>query len=261
MPKYKTKISEVKRKEIKKLYLNELKNYKEISLIFGCSPTLIRRVLKELKVNTSISHRRKLLFREGKLTSFLKGKTKNNYEPIKRASEINSKIKKQMFKEGKLPRFIGLRGKSIFPNAGKKISKKRKGQHNSLKTEFKKGHKLFEDSNYKEKTIKAMLKGLMKRPTSFEQKIILLCSKHRLPFIYTGDGRFLVGYKNPDFKHKYLPILIEVYNDFHHPENYEEIRGNHFKKYGYETIFINEGEVTNKNWENICLNKIKEFVK
>ena len=105
------------------------------------------------------------------------------------------------------------------------------------------------------------LRGLMKRPSSYEQKISDLCLKYNLPFIYTGNGKFLVGFKNPDFKHKYFPILIEVYNNFHHSKDYEESRGNYFKGYGFKTIFINEQEVTHKNWEQICLNKINEFCK
>ena len=115
----------------------------------------------------------------------------------------------------------------------------------------------FYGKHHTEEDLPKMLKKLSERPTSFEQKICDLCLKYKLPFIYSGDGRFLVGYKNPDFRHKHLPILIEVYNDYHHPKDYEEIRGEHFAKYGYKTIFINEQEVTDENWEEICLEKIK----
>ncbi len=161
----------------------------------------------------------------------------------------------------KCPRFSEMNKlrKGNFPiKIANKISKANKGKHFSPETEFKKGHRW--GGIIKEKQIKNILKGLFKRPTSFEQKICDLCLKYNLPFIYSGDGKFLVGYKNPDFKHKYLPILIEVYNDFHHPKDYEEIRGKHFKKYGYETIFINQQEIMDKNWETICLNKLKDFL-
>lgn len=121
--------------------------------------------------------------------------------------------------------------------------------------------KLWQKEEYKEKQIKAVLKGLLKRPTSFEQKISNLCFKYNLPFFYTGDGRFLIGYKNPDFRHKNLPILIEVYNDFHHPKDYEEKRRKHFSKFGYKTIFINQKEVLDKNWEEVCLEKINNIYK
>ena len=133
----------------------------------------------------------------------------------------------------------------------------------------KEGRKLIEIQRKKywdnpiwiEKHMSIIIPRLKRRPTSYEKKISELCIEYNLPFIYSGDGRFLIGYKNPDFKHKYLSILIEVYNNYHHPKNYEEIRGEHFAKYGYKTIFINEEEVTDKNWEEICLNKIKNSLK
>ncbi len=157
-----------------------------------------------------------------------------------------------------------------------------KGKHNSPKTQFKKGNvphckgktkenyeslkkasekmkKLWENPKY----VRKMLKIFMKRPTSFEQKIILLCSKHRLPFIYTGDGRILIGRKTPDFVNKKDKIVIEVFLDYFKIRNYESIenymekRGKYFSNYGYKTIFIKEAEIQDKNWEEICLNKIK----
>ncbi len=171
------------------------------------------------------------------------GLTKKTDERIKSGGEKGSKTRKRLFKEGKW----------VSPMKNKNHTKETKDK---LKIS---GKKKWENKKYRENQIKVILKGLMQRPTSFEQKICNLCLKHNLPFIYTGDGRFLVGFKNPDFKHKHIPVLIEVYNDYHHPNNYEEIRGDHFKKYGYETIFINEGEVTHENWEKICLNKINKF--
>ncbi|MEK6878257.1 MAG: hypothetical protein AABY22_01545 [Nanoarchaeota archaeon] len=103
----------------------------------------------------------------------------------------------------------------------------------------------------------------MKRPTSFEQKIILLCSKYQLPFIYTGDGRILIGSKNPDFINEEGKIIIEVFlnyfkiRDYGSVENYINLRREYFAKRGYKTIFIREEEILSKNWEEICLKKIQ----
>jgi len=124
----------------------------------------------------------------------------------------------------------------------------------------------WKDKKYAERVIKSWRKSLQKKPSSFEKRIILLCSKYRLPFIYTGDGRILVGYKNPDFINKEDKIIIEVFldyfkiRDYGSVENYIKKRGEHFKKYGYKTIFICESEIANKNWKQICLNKINGFV-
>lgn len=136
-----------------------------------------------------------------------------------------------------------IKGKPISDEKKKRLSKKQK--------------ELWQNEDYAKKVIKNVLKGLMKRPTSYEKKISDLCIENNLPFIYTGNGTFIIGNKNPDFKHKEQPIVIEVYNKFHHPTNYEEERGKYFIEHGYKTIFINQDEVTSKNWKNICLNKIK----
>lgn len=122
----------------------------------------------------------------------------------------------------------------------------------------------------KEKSLKMMGNknwANKKGPTCFEHKIIILCSKYRLPFVYTGDGRILIGYKNPDFINEENKIIIEVFLDYFKIRDYGSIeeymyqRGKHFSKYGYKTIFISEKEITNKNWEYICLNKINNKLK
>jgi len=118
-----------------------------------------------------------------------------------------------------------------------------------------------------EENIQKRLKGLLKRPTSFEKKIISLCSKYRLPFVYTGDGRIFIGRKNPDFINEEKKIVIEVFlnyfkeRDYGSVENYIEERGSYMKERGYDCIFIREEEVMDKNWENICLNKINNKLK
>jgi len=147
------------------------------------------------------------------------------------------------------------------------IAASKRKQKDSTKEKLRKiSIEKWKNPEYRERTIKAILEGLMRRPTSFEQKIILLCSKYRLPFIYTGDGRILIGYKNPDFRHKYLPFVIEVFldyfkiRDYGSVENYMKQRSKHFAKYGYKTIFIREREVNNKNWDKICLDKINKIL-
>ena len=125
---------------------------------------------------------------------------------------------------------------------------------------------IYNQSEFKERLIKSILKGLIKRPTSYEKKISNLCIEHNLPFVYTGDGRILIGYKNPDFVDEKDKVVIEVFlsyfkiRDYGSIENYMKQRSEHFSKYGYKTIFINEKEILDKNWNDICLNKIKNFI-
>jgi len=123
----------------------------------------------------------------------------------------------------------------------------------------------WKNDEYREKTIKAQLKGLFKRPTSFEKQMSQIIQKNDLPYKYVGDGSFLIGYKNPDFINvNGKKICIEVYHpyfkirDFGSCENYEKLRSEHFVKYGWETIFI---KIINKQFnENEILNKIKNVV-
>jgi hypothetical protein len=169
----------------------------------------------------------------------------------------------------------------------------RKGEHLSVSTEFKKGHKLnykgreisnkckvcgnesadflsnnrkycsyrcywedkknlmknvWSNKEYKDKTIRAILKGLIKRPTSLEKQMIDVIKRNNLPYKYVGDGSFLIGFKNPDFVNvNGEKKLIEVGNVFHHQNDYIEKRKSYFAKYGWKSyIFIND--IINENY-------------
>ena len=121
--------------------------------------------------------------------------------------------------------------------------------------------KLWQNTVYREIVIKNALKGLMKRPTSFEQKLIDLINENNLPFKYIGNGEIIIGYRNPDFiEINGKKLLIETYAKFWHPKNYEEQRFKLFQKYGYRTLFLSEDHLQPRNWKEICLNKIQLFV-
>ena len=111
--------------------------------------------------------------------------------------------------------------------------------------------------------IRNLLKSLYSRPTQFEKKISELCIENSLPFIYTGNGTFFIGNKNPDFVNKEKRIVIEVYYSYHKKqvfgscEEYEKQRSEYFAKYGWKTIFIKEDSIESKNWKEVCLNKIR----
>jgi len=114
----------------------------------------------------------------------------------------------------------------------------------------------------KEKRLKRLFQYLLKRPTSLEKKLNALLQKS-FPneWKYVGNGTFLIGYKNPDFVNiNGKKICIEVYHDyfkirdFGSCKNYEQVRGKHFAKYGWKTIFINGNEL---NDEGEIINKIK----
>ncbi len=176
-------------------------------------------------------------------------------------------VRKKISEHHKLNPPMGMLNKHHSEESKRKIgianSKKLKGRHVSLKTEFtsERLKKMWNDEKYKENTIKSILKGLFKRPTSFEQKIIDLCKESNLPFKYVGNGQVIIGYKNPDFiETNGKKLLIETYAKWCHPQNYEEQRSKIFAKFGYKTLFLNEDDLYINNWEFHCLNKIKVFM-
>jgi very-short-patch-repair endonuclease len=132
-----------------------------------------------------------------------------------------------------------------------------------------KSKQLWQNQEYREKVIKNSLKGLRKRPTLLEKKMIELIEIHKLPFTYCGDGSLLVGFKNPDFvENNDKNLCIEVANRFHHQGNWKEGRVNHFKKYGWKCLVIwwdeifsdKYGKVECPQWQENILNKIKNFI-
>lgn len=99
----------------------------------------------------------------------------------------------------------------------------------------------WQDPELRERRIRNTLKGLLKRPTSLEQRFIKFFTDHRLPFKYVGDGSFLIGYKNPDFVNTDgRKIVIEVSNSFFHRDkpDWATKRAAHFKKYGWDCIIL-----------------------
>ena len=130
-----------------------------------------------------------------------------------------------------------------------------KGKHRSEETRQKMSistKRCWQDEEYRERMIKAILNGLFKRPTSLEKQMIDIIEKNNLPYEYTGDGRFLIEYRNPDFVNTQgKKICIEVANTFHHDENYAEERINYFAEYGWKCIvfrtdLLDEKEILQK---------------
>ena len=114
----------------------------------------------------------------------------------------------------------------------------------------------WEDKSYRERIIKASLKGMLKRPTSLEQQMIAIIKKYNLPYKYTGNGSFLVGYKNPDFVNiNGEKKLIEVGNTYHHDKNYARNRSNFFKQYGWKTVVF----ITQQLDESKVLKRLEGF--
>lgn len=110
----------------------------------------------------------------------------------------------------------------------------------------------WQKAELREKMIAPFLKKLQARTlTDLEKQMLDIIKKHNLPYKYTGNGSFWIGYppKNPDFVNiNGDKNLIEVGNIYHHPTNKMEERRNHYRKYGWESYFfitqkLNEKEI------------------
>ncbi len=77
-------------------------------------------------------------------------------------------------------------------------------------------------------------------------------------WMFVGDGKFLIGGLCPDFKHYKDKLLIELFGDYWHSKTDIEIRGRHFKVFGYKTIFIWEHELSD---EYLINSRIQEVIK
>lgn len=138
-----------------------------------------------------------------------------------------------------------------------KIRNTLKGQKHTEERKTKIGLKSkerWENKEFREKNIKNMLSGLLKRPTTLERDFITVVEKHNLPYKYVGDGSFLIGYKNPDFVNvNGEKVAIEVYytwfklnHNKQTEEQYRERRSKYFSAFGWKTFFFNETELKNE---------------
>ncbi len=237
-----------------KYIIEELSIYK-IAKISNYHPQTIYRYLKNFNIpRRSIAEARK---------------GKNHSE------ETRKKMSLSAIQRSKNPEY---KEKQRLSHLGNKHSKKTKEHLSSIRKgkscPWKKGtppkkvrdkisatlKKRYQDKEFKEKMIKALLRGLMIRPTSYEKKIIEVCKKYSLPFRYVGNGDFIIAGKNPDFIHNNgKKLFIEVFHNYWKSKDYRKSRAMLFGQYGFKVLFLDDSDMENKNWEKICLKKISLF--
>lgn len=117
-----------------------------------------------------------------------------------------------------------------------------------------------QDPNFKAK----QRLSLKQRPTKPEITLINLIAKQNWPIIYTGDGNYIIGYKNPDFKILYQKKLIEVYGNYWHTRpkqawHQSELGAKiYYHLFGFKTLIIWESELTNLDMVKV---RIEQFLK
>lgn len=250
-----------------------------------------------------ISETRKRLYREGRIISPTRGKhlseetkRKISMSKIGRSNPKTAETKKRLYAEGKIVPWNRNRshmqrekhpmwGKKHTAEARAKISeclKRWHATHDFVPHNLGKPHtpeqrkkiseaskRLWANPEYRSRVIQRSLQGLLKRPTSLERKVTELIERHSFPLQYCGDGRFLIGYKNPDFcSTDGRPICLEVANRIHHSDAWARDRIEHFAKHGWrcgivwwEDIFLDKyGKKTAPDWEQTVSEKIKGLI-
>jgi hypothetical protein len=134
------------------------------------------------------------------------------------SEERKAKISKA--NKGK-PSPCGMKGKNHSEETRRKLS------------EISKKHWL--DKNFIEK----VNKGRSIFPNKSEQIILTFLNKnYPNQWEYTGDFRFTICGKCPDFTNHRDKKLIEFYGDYWHQNHDPKERENYFAKYGYQTLII-----------------------
>ena len=250
-----------------------------------------RRKKQSLETRFKISETMKRLYKEGKMKSWNKGKkglqvawnkglTKENDCRIADYGKKVSKIKKgcrsprkgvELTEETKKKISASHKGKRLSGEHKTKISNRLKGRPLGKRgrSNFWWGKKrpeistLLKRLNCDKSFTEKRLKGLMRRPTTLEYKIIYLIEKYVLPFKYVGNGQIIIGSKNPDFIGIKNKKIIEVFGTYWHSgqkahESPQE-RIKYFLKHGYSTLILWENELKVQNWEQIIVERIKKW--
>jgi hypothetical protein len=149
----------------------------------------------------------------------------------------------------------------LYKNA-EEMFKKARGKRNSQKTEFKKG---WQNTEKGKMMIIKRTKKLGAHQSKAEEIAIRLINENNLPFNFVGDGKLIIGSKNPDFI--YLRDgrkIIEIFSDYWHRDDIakywhqtEEGCKIYYELLGYNVLIIWENELKSPNK---VVDKIRDFI-
>ena len=182
-------------------------------------------------------------------TTFLRNKTNN---PMWNKENVRKAVLNRNYKEIIIKTNLTKRQNGVFLEYSKRMK-----ENNPMKNPL-----ISDKVNKNPEYMKKRISSLIKKPNKKEKIVVELINKNKLPYEYIGDGKLIIGTKNPDFINKSNNKIIELFGDYWHKNKvrcYEETengRIEYFKKYGYETLVIWEKEL--KKPEDV-LKKIKSF--
>jgi hypothetical protein len=102
------------------------------------------------------------------------------------------------------------------------------------------------DPAYKSRFISRLMSACSRKPNGAENRFLKACDG--LPIRYTGDGSFMLGYKNPDFIVLGQQKVIEVMGMYFHDRKLNSTVLSHrtvnstvsyYKRIGYDCLIVN----------------------
>jgi very-short-patch-repair endonuclease len=270
----------INKEELEDLYINKKMSIRQIAKLYSVRYNSIQYWLIKFNIPIrSLSEADKLVKRKINKTKFVCEYCGKEFKEYK-----SNRMQKHIFCSHKCYSSwrTGKKYEELFGEGAKELRKIKKEQFKKLLSDPKIREKIYtsewrnkqslirknlwQNSEYRkkvdnEKVKRKRLEGLLKRPTSFEMKIIWLISNYKLPFKYVGNGQEIIGGMNPDFiECNGKKLLIETYCKYWHPKDYEQKRAERFSKYGFKVLFLNDDDFSREDWKEHCLNKIKNFI-
>ena len=121
---------------------------------------------------------------------------------------------------------------------------------------------LWQQDWYRNKVTTAVVAASHKRPSGLEKKVISAITKFNLPYLYTGDGSYVLVGANPDFIHWDETKVIEVWGEHWHTGRWlretPEERIARFEVCGISTLIL-MGEYIETHSEDEIASRIQGF--
>lgn len=166
---------------------------------------------------------------------------------------------------------LGNKGHIVTKKTRKKIGDANRGHFVSLETREKARvsiNKFLSDPVRKAKWIKKALITRNKSPSRFEVYLEKIINKYNLPYKYTGNGTFMIGFLNPDFvningEKKCIEVYYSYYKNkrFGSEQKYQSWRNKCLGKYGWTAVYLNENDLKKSEEEIVKMISDKKNLK
>ena len=234
----------INKSDLEDLYLKKKMSTMKIALLYGVTPTAVRRKLKKHGIRV-----RSLSEASNKVRPY-------QYKIKITREELENLYWKNSLSLSEISKRLNVCPATVFKWLNRYGIRRR-----TLK-------EACQGSMTPEKQRK-MLLALGIRPTKPEQRFIEIIEKHNLPYRYTGNGDVMIGKKNPDFFNTNgNKVVIEIFGKaFHSPlftyiDNIPYNRTykgtiEHYKKYGLKCIIFWDRDILREDAERFIIHTLK----